>query len=432
MPSLSDDADPMGPNIMFDPRVVRGSTFSQHNRDTLVGTATTTVVSGGGAFPPPAQSASGGARGSGLAAARATASEAAARQKKLKWREKSIYDYRAPPGRDSVLDLSAHLVERTKVVAVAAADAQTDGFEPMPAAAPYVPQKTGKDSATQMDAQDQPFEFDRDVAPLLAVVVRKTLEQALLEVEQEAELAAIARDLALLEAEKDADAKRIATLEARTAAKQGAKRGAVAAARAKAAREQTAREKVCAVRLMAQCWPGVKDGTFAGLEAVGTWCSPTVRQVRGDVLPWLYDETARSLQRRAVAEALVADVASAAIAQQTARASEVLAGRQEARDDAARGLRGGGWVRIFLDGASLGLEADAVVGPIQVGGSDTIADVEVKIATWLVANGIVVSLPEGGFLHLALDGKQLDSGSRLLDESVGDNAKLEVVLPPAE
>jgi len=416
---------------MFDPRVVRGSTFSQHNRDSLLGAATTTLVSGGDAFPPPAASAS-GPRGSGLAAARAT-SDASTRQKKLKWREKSIYDYRAPPGRDSVLDLSSHLEEKVKVVAVAEVDAQTDAFEPQPAEAPYVPQKTGKDASTHMDAADQPFDFDRDVAPLLGVVVQKTLEQSLLEVEQEAELAAIAHDLQVLEAEKAADAKRVAALEARTAAKHASKRKTVAAARDKAAREQAVREKVCAVRLMAQCWPrSIRDATYDQLEASGSWCTPTVRQVRGDVLPWLYSETALALQRGAVAEGLVEDVIASAIAQQTAVATEVLAERKALAEEAKKAAKSSGWVRIFLDGASLGLEEDALVGPIQVSGGDTIADVEVKITAWLEANGIVVTLPEGGFLHLALNGKQLDSGNRLLDESVGDNSKLEVLLPPSE
>lgn len=81
---------------MFDPRVMRGSTFSQHNRDKLV-VALQTIP--GSEHSPEAR-------------------------KKLRWREKSIYDYRAPKSRPGDYDLTAHLVEKEKVVAVAVNETQ--------------------------------------------------------------------------------------------------------------------------------------------------------------------------------------------------------------------------------------------------------------------------------------------------------------------
>ena len=47
-----------------------------------------------------------------------------------------------------------------------------------------MPQKLGKDEATQIMDGDL-FDFDKDVQPLLTVIVGKTLEQYLLELEQE-------------------------------------------------------------------------------------------------------------------------------------------------------------------------------------------------------------------------------------------------------
>mmetsp|Transcript_21095 Transcript_21095/g.47586 ORF Transcript_21095/g.47586 Transcript_21095/m.47586 type:complete len:202 (+) Transcript_21095:198-803(+) len=171
------DEEALPNNIMHDPRVMRGSTYSQHNRDAMLGAAPTMVLdetrSRQRQLPPlPA----GAGFGAGFGAPDGAA------KKKLKWREKSIFDYRAPKGRGQDLDLSAHLVEREVVVATKSCDAQTDAFEPAPENPPYVPKKTGVDASTQMSPEDQPFDFDREVQPLLGVVTQKTLEQALLEV----------------------------------------------------------------------------------------------------------------------------------------------------------------------------------------------------------------------------------------------------------
>lgn len=64
---------------------------------------------------------------------------------------------------------------------------QTDEFLPRPATPPYIPKKTGIDEETQIYDYDL-FDFDREVRPILNVVTTKTLEQALLEVEEEEEV----------------------------------------------------------------------------------------------------------------------------------------------------------------------------------------------------------------------------------------------------
>ena len=58
---------------------------------------------------------------------------------------------------------------------------------PRPATPPYIPKKTGIDTETQIYDYDL-FDFDREVIPILNVVTTKTLEQALLECEEEEEV----------------------------------------------------------------------------------------------------------------------------------------------------------------------------------------------------------------------------------------------------
>ena len=56
-----------------------------------------------------------------------------------------------------------------------------------PPTPPYVPKKTGIDKITQIEDYDL-FDYDREVQPILNVLLTKTVEQALLEVEEETEI----------------------------------------------------------------------------------------------------------------------------------------------------------------------------------------------------------------------------------------------------
>ena len=85
---------------------------------------------------------------------------------------------------------------------------QTDAFRPIPPDRPYIPAKLGMDISTQVgvmphrhellsNAQVDPesgdlFNFDVAIKPTVWVIVNKTIEQALLEVRVETELAHIA------------------------------------------------------------------------------------------------------------------------------------------------------------------------------------------------------------------------------------------------
>ena len=56
-----------------------------------------------------------------------------------------------------------------------------------PATPAYIAKKTGIDKITQIEDYDL-FDYDREVQPILNVLLSKTVEQALLEVEEETEI----------------------------------------------------------------------------------------------------------------------------------------------------------------------------------------------------------------------------------------------------
>ncbi|CAI2385825.1 unnamed protein product [Moneuplotes crassus] len=113
-------------------------------------------------------------------------------KKKKNKGEETLYDLRpGPPARIEV-DLRYFLTEQGKDLGPDNRNvvAQTDAFMPKPPTPKYVPKKTGIDAETQVGDYDL-FYYDDAVLPILNVVVDKTLETALLEVEEEAELKAI-------------------------------------------------------------------------------------------------------------------------------------------------------------------------------------------------------------------------------------------------
>ncbi len=81
-----------------------------------------------------------------------------------------------------------YLEELSDRVEEADVDCQTDAFLDRPPSPLFIPAKTGKDICTQILEGDL-FDFDVECKPILEVLVGKTVEQSLLEVMEEEELA---------------------------------------------------------------------------------------------------------------------------------------------------------------------------------------------------------------------------------------------------
>lgn len=84
-------------------------------------------------------------------------------------------------------------------------DVQTevDQLNERPATPEYIPRKTGIDRQTQVEDVTELFDFDIEVQPMLEVIVQKTMEQALLEVNAEEEIQVIQEKVSHYQAEKE-------------------------------------------------------------------------------------------------------------------------------------------------------------------------------------------------------------------------------------
>lgn len=102
--------------------------------------------------------------------------------------KQSPYDLKPCSPERIEVDLTYFLIEQNKRKPAENQEVtQTDEFLPKPPTPKYVPKKSGIDQETQIWDYEL-FDFDREVCPILNVVVDKTLEQSLLEVEEETEL----------------------------------------------------------------------------------------------------------------------------------------------------------------------------------------------------------------------------------------------------
>ena len=112
------------------------------------------------------------------------------------------------------IDIFRNLIEEEKKVSKVDQGIQSDEIEydEIENEKPFLPQKLGKDEATQILDGDL-FDFDKDVQPLLTVVVGKTLEQSLLELEQEQEIENLRQAKLMYSKKRNDDSKRIKNLE---------------------------------------------------------------------------------------------------------------------------------------------------------------------------------------------------------------------------
>ena len=112
------------------------------------------------------------------------------------------------------IDIFKNLIEEEKKVVTADLGIQSDEIEYEENENHFLPQKLGKDVGTQI-LDDDLFDFDMDVQPLLTVIIGKTLEQSLLELEQEEEIENLREAKLMYSKKKNDDSKRIKNLEDR-------------------------------------------------------------------------------------------------------------------------------------------------------------------------------------------------------------------------
>ena len=145
--------------------------------------------------------------------------------------------------------------------------------------------------------ESQPFDEGREgEAMLVDVLVEKTLEQALLEAEQEHELEGIQAKNDELTAAKRAEEAKVKALEKATMDDEAQKLSDMEYHKQRLARERDLARKIGAVEFMAQNVEPIFEAAFQHFESRGAWPDPVEYEIRKEFLPALVEGVAEQLQ----------------------------------------------------------------------------------------------------------------------------------------
>ncbi|CAN0307177.1 radial spoke head protein 3 homolog [Lampetra fluviatilis] len=276
-------------NIMYDRRVVRGNTYAQHLQPTSAG-------------PDPVE----------LQRQQESRRRALARKRA----KAALRPFSPEPveGRKHVdVQTELYLEELSGRVQERDWGCQTDAFLDRPASPLFIPAKSGRDATTQI-LPGELFDFEVEVRPLVEVLVGKTVEQSLLEVMEEEELASLrAQQRAFLElrnAER-AEAQRLHEQDRRLRAEKDRRR--------RQQQEVVAQEKEVADKVAARAFAkrylgDLIPAVFSTLRDTGYFYDPVERDVENAFMPWLMNaveaELHKALEARALLDSIIRDVAA--------------------------------------------------------------------------------------------------------------------------
>jgi radial spoke head protein 3 len=211
---------------------------------------------------------------------------------------------------------------------------QTDPYADRPPTPPYVPPKSGVDEWTQVEPGVL-FDFDLEVQPLLEVLVGKSLEQGLMEVLEEEELAAIRAHQQEFETLRAAELTRVQRLEDEQRRLEEEKERRLTQERDRARRERLAREKIAAVAFARRYVQSVRASVLGRLVDEGHFYDPMAKEVEQEVLPGVLKGAVASVARAEDARKHVDAILHQALALAKERHEQEVA-RQQAEAEARR------------------------------------------------------------------------------------------------
>jgi len=277
---------PVAGNIMYDPRVVRGSTFAAR------------VVS-----QERQQQAQ------DLTKQRRKRDTDGTRAKR-----RQIQDARKPSTPPPV-DGRSHMVVQTDDYLEELTDrppekdetTQTDPLMDRPPTPLFMPAKIGVDKETQIETGDL-FDFDAEVAPILEVLVGKTLEQSMDEVLEEEELASIRSHKARFEQQRNVELAEVQRLEAEAKRRTAEKERRLAQELLRVKQEEEVMEKIAARGFAKNFLSDLHESVFENLVETGHFFDPVARDVETSFMPWLQAQAADRINRMEVASRLCEDI----------------------------------------------------------------------------------------------------------------------------
>ncbi|CAL8317862.1 unnamed protein product [Merluccius merluccius] len=268
-------------NIMYDRRVVRGNTYAQQ------------VIP----ITAPAEPAE--------VQRQQEAKKRAAMARKRAREQMRSRTPEAIEGRTHVdVQTELYLEELSDRIEATHVDCQTDAFLDKPPTPLFIPAKTGKDVATQIE-DGELFDFDVEVQPVLEVLVGKTVEQSLLEVMEEEEMACLRAQQRSFQELRNAELAEVQRLEEQERRRREEKGRRIAQQREVLEKERETAEKIAAWAFTQHYLADLLASVYTALGDHGYFYDPVEKDIETSFFPWLMDEVSNNLEKGFVARDLL-------------------------------------------------------------------------------------------------------------------------------
>lgn len=184
---------------------------------------------------------------------------------------------------------------------------QTDPENDRPTQPLFIPRSSGDDVATEIEP-DALFDFELEVQAILGVLVEKSLEQALMEVCEEEEMAELVHHQAVYQQEKDAQLVGVQQYIQRDERRKDERARRAAQEAERLAQEKATRERRAAATMAKKMVETMEEEILKKLQAQGAFYDPVRKEVETLFLPHLLAQTAGRLQSHAQAQQLMEEM----------------------------------------------------------------------------------------------------------------------------
>ncbi|XP_051471624.1 radial spoke head protein 3 homolog [Apus apus] len=267
-------------NLMFDRRVVRGNTYAL--RVTPVSTQ-----------PDPLE----------IRRRREAWKRALARK-----RAKEQLEIRTPEpveGREHVeVQTDRYLEEISDQIIEVDRECQTDAFLDRPPTPLFIPAKSGKDVATEI-GEGELFDFDIEVKPIMEVLIGKTIEQALLEVMEEEELAQLRAHQRAYAELRNAELAEVQRLEEQDRRYREEKQRRKLQHMQMLQKQKETTEKIAARAFTKHYLSDLIPSVLNNLRESGFFYDPIQRDIETEFFPWLMTEVEETLEKKVLGRTML-------------------------------------------------------------------------------------------------------------------------------
>lgn len=239
------------------------------------------------------------------------------------------------------IQTDSYLEELTERTVEFEAETQTDFLLDRPPSPLFMPTKIGYDCGTQIE-DGELFDFDREVEPVLEVLVGKTLEQSMMEVLEEEELASLRRHQEEFERRRNAELQEVQRMEAAERRRQEEMERRMQQQAAQREQDLSTMRKVVSRSIAASYLGGMRERCLAHLQDAGVFADAVQLAVDSKFVPQLMQAVMKQMEQQRQDQDVFGNISRSfceASTQTHAVALDVERKRLQAIDDAERKIR---------------------------------------------------------------------------------------------